>query len=212
MPADIFGGSLNADIDAEVQRTMIERGGPGVVVDDERPVRMRNGDDGGNIRHLEGLRARRFQQHGAGIGLEQLFNSRTDCGIEIAGLDAITGQHAIAEIARGPVHIVADQEVVACLQHRNQGGRNRREPGGHQADAGALRSLQGHQRLLQRPGGRRTEPAILELAAMRVEVRGGRIKHGRTVNDGGIDEAFLGFCIAARRHQPGFRFLRIRRS
>jgi hypothetical protein len=46
-------------------------------------------------------------------------------------------------------------KAVPCLQRCNQGGRNRREPGGHQADAGALRSLQGHQRVLQRLDGRR---------------------------------------------------------
>ena len=52
---------------------------------------------------------------------------------------------------------------------------------------------------------------MLHLATMGVEVRSGWIKHGRTVHDGGIDEALLRVGVTARRHQPGFHFLRIRR-
>ena len=167
---------------------------------------------GGNVGHFEGLRARRLDQHRAGVRLEQLVDAGADQRIEIGGLDAIAGEHAVAEIARGPVGVVADQEVVAGLQHREQGGARSRPGPRREADAGALRAFQRHQHVLQRPGGRGAVAAVLELAAMGVQVLGGRIEHGGTVDDRRIDKALLRLGVAAGRHQPGFGLLRVGRS
>ena len=101
---------------------MIQRRRPGVVVDHQRAARMRDRGDGRDVGHFEGLRAGRLDQNGAGVRLEQVGDAGADQGIEIAGLDAVAGQHAVAEIARGPVGIVADQQMIAGLQHRQQGG------------------------------------------------------------------------------------------
>ena len=163
-----------------------------------------------NVRHLERLRARRLDQHRAGIRLEQLVDAGADQGIEIGGLDAIARQHAVAEIARRTIGVVADQEMVAGLGDREQGGRDRSQAGRRKADAGALRPFQRHQRILQRPRGRRAVAAILELAAMGVQIVGGRVEHGGTVDDRRIDKTLLCFGVAARRHQPGLGLLPVR--
>ena len=76
MAADIFGRGLHADVDALIQRAVIQRRRPGVVVDHERAARMRNRSDRGNVGHFEGLRAGRLDQHRLGVGLEQLRRCR----------------------------------------------------------------------------------------------------------------------------------------
>ena len=204
MAADIFGRGLDADVDAMIQRAVKQRGRPGVVVDDQRAAAMRDGCDRRNVGHLEGLRSRRLDQHRPGVGPEQVGNAGADQGIEIGGLDAIAGQQAIAEIARRPVDVVADQKMIAGLQHREQGRGNRRQARGRKTDAGAVRAFDRHQRLLQRLGRRRSVTAVLELAAMGMQIVGGRIEHGGTMDDGGIDESLLRLGVAARRHQGGF--------
>jgi len=75
------------------------------------------------------------------------------------------------------------------------------------ADAGALRTLQRHQGVLERPGGRGAVAAIGELAAMGVQVLGGRIEHGRAVEHRRIDEPLLRLGVAAGGDQPGFGLL-----
>ena len=163
-----------------------------------------------HVGHLEGLRTRRLDQYGARVRLEQLFDAGADQRIEIAGLDAIARQDAVAEIAGRPIGVVADQDVVAGFAHREQGGRDRGQSRRCKTDARALRSFQRHQQILQRARRRRAAAAILELAAMGVQVVGGRIKHGGTADHRRIDKALLCFCVAARRHQSGLGFLRVR--
>ena len=153
----------------------------------------------------------RFDQHGPGVGLEQGGDAGADQRIEIGGLDAVAGQQAVAEIAGRTVGVVADQKMIAGLQHREQGGGDRRQAGGRDTDARALRAFERHQRLLQRLGGRRSVAAILELAAMGMQVLGGRIEHGGAVDDGRIDESLLRLGVAARRHQRGFGLQRLDR-
>ena len=210
MPADIFGRGLNADVDALIQRAVKQRGRPGVVVDHERAACMRDGSDRGNIGHFERLRAGRFDQYRPGVRPEQFGDACADHGIEIGGFDAVAREQSVAEISRGAVGIVADQEMIAGLQHRKQGRGDRRQTRGRNSDARALRAFERHQRLLQRLGGRGAAAAILELAAMSVQIFGGRIEHGGAVDDRGIDESFLRPGVAARGYQRGFCLLRDR--
>ena len=144
------------------------------------------------------------------FGPEQFGNAGADQRIEIGRLDAIAGQQAIAKIARRPVGVVADQEMIAGFQHREQGRGDRRQARGRKTNAGALRTFDRHQRFLQRLGRRRSVTAILELAAMGMQIVGGRIQHGGTMDDRRVDESFLRLGVAAGRHQRGFRFLRAR--
>ncbi len=74
---------------------------------------MREGSDRGNIGHFERLRARRFDHYRFGVRLEQGGDAGADHGIEIAGFDAVAGQHAIAEISRRPIGVVANQQMIA---------------------------------------------------------------------------------------------------
>jgi hypothetical protein len=120
----------------------------------------------GDVGHLKGLRAGGLDQHRPGVGLEQLFNAGAGQRIEIGDLEAVAGEHAVAEIARGPVDIVSHQKMFAGLQHREQRGGDRGQSRGHEANAGALRAFQRHRHVLQRPGRRRAMPPIGELAAV----------------------------------------------
>ena len=126
MAADIFGGGLHADVDTLVERAVKQGRRPGVVVDDERAPRMCDFGDGGDVAHFKRLRAGRFHQHCLGVGLEQAFDCSADQWIEIADLDAVAGEHAVAEVSRGAVDVVGHQHMIAGAQHRKQGGGDRR--------------------------------------------------------------------------------------
>ena len=210
--ADIFRCRLHADVDALLQRAVKQRRGPGVVVDHERAARMCDRGDRGDIGHFEGLRSRRLDQHRFGVRLEQPGDAGADQRIEIAGLDAIAGEQAVAEISCRAVGIVADQEMIAGFQHREQRRGDRRQARGRNPDAGALRAFKRHQRLLQRLRGRGSATAILELAAMGVQIVGGRIQHGRAVDHRRIDESLLRLGIAPGSHQRGLCLPRLRYS
>ena len=88
------------------------------------------------------MRAGRLDQHRLGVGLEQAFDPGADKWVEIADLDAVAGEHAVAEIARGAVDVVGHQHMIAGAQHREQGGGDRGQPRRRQPDAGALRAFQ----------------------------------------------------------------------
>ena len=210
MAADIFGGGLHADVDAEFERAVKQRRRPGVVVDHQRTARMRDLRDGGDVGHFEGLRTGRLDQHRPGVRLEQLLDAAADLRIEIAGLDAVARQQPVAEVAGGAIDVVADQQMIARLGHRQQGGGDRGEPRGRNADAGALRAFQPHHHILQRPRGRRAVAAIGVFGAVGVQVLGGRIEHGRAVEHGRIDKPLLRLGVAAGGDQPGFSLLRCR--
>jgi hypothetical protein len=99
--------------------------------------------------------------------------------------------------------------MIAGLENRQQRRADGRQSGRGEANAGALRAFQRHQHVLQRPGGRRAVPAVLELAAMGVQIIRGRVKHGGTMDHRRIDKAFLRLGVTACRHQSGFGFLRV---
>ena len=165
--------------------------------------------DGGDVAHLERLRAGRFHQHRLGVRLEQAFDCSADQRIEIADLDAVAGEHAVAEIARRAVDVIGHQHMIAGAQHREQGGGDRRQPRRRKANACALRAFQRHQHVLQRACGRRAVTSVGEFGAVGVQVLGGRIEHGRTVVHGRVDEPPLSLGVTARGDQSGFGFLRV---
>jgi hypothetical protein len=209
MSTDIFGGGLHADVDALLQRAAIERACPCVVVDQEGAACMGHGRDRRNVRHLEGLRARRFDHHRRGVRFEEFGDTGTDQGIEIAGLDAIASQQAVAECARRPVDAVGHQKMVAGFEHRQQRRGDRRQARGHQGDARAVWALDCHQRLLQCLGRRCAVTGVAELAGMGMKIRRGRIDHGGTADNWRIDEPVLHRGVAARNYQQRFGFARL---
>ena len=66
----------------------IERRRPGIVHQHDRALGMGGGGDRRDVLHLEGLRARRLDEHRAGVRLDQLRDAGADQRIVIGGLDA----------------------------------------------------------------------------------------------------------------------------
>ena len=102
--------------------------------------------------------------------------------------------------------------MIAGIQHRQQGGGDRRQARGRNADARALRAFERHQRFLQRLGGRGAVAAILELAAMGVQVLRRRIEHGGAMDHRRIDETLSAPRCRGLRSPAWFRPLRVRSS
>src|SRR3982074_1187339 len=121
MSADIFGRRLHADVGALLQRTVIQWRRPGIVVDNKRPAAMRGSGDRGKVGHFERLRTGCLDQYRPGVGLEQLADTGADQGIEIGRLYAVAWEQSVAEISCRAISIVADQEMIAGLQHREPG-------------------------------------------------------------------------------------------
>ena len=120
-------------------------------------------DRRGDRRHildLEGERARRLHEHGSRVGPHQRGDPDSEQGIVIRRLDAVAPKHAVAQPARGLVGAVGDQEVIAGVEHREQRGRNRREPRGKERHAGAIGTFERPQRALQRLRGGRAPPSV----------------------------------------------------
>ena len=74
-----------------------------------------------------------------------------------------------------------------------------------QANARAVWALECHQRILQCPRGRRPMPAVLELAAMRMQILRGRVEHRRAMDHRRIDKTLLRLGVAAGGYQRRFR-------
>ncbi len=76
MAGEIFGAGLDREIDAALMRREEQRRRPGVVHDDADAARVRDLGDGRNVLHFEALRARRLDQHGAGVRPHQRVDRR----------------------------------------------------------------------------------------------------------------------------------------
>ncbi len=122
MAADIFCAGLDRQIDAFFEGAGIKRRRPGIVHQHYRAFIVRDACDGGNVLHLEALRAGHFDEHRARVRLEQFVDGGADQRIVIRCLDAHALEHAVAEIAGGPVDAVGDQDVVARAGDREQRG------------------------------------------------------------------------------------------
>ena len=206
MAADIFGGGLDRKVDPLLEGTKIERGRPGIVHQHHRALGVGGGRDGRHVLDFERERARRFHEHGAGVGLDQRGDAAADQRIVIGRGDAVALEHAIAELPRGLVDAVGHQQMIAGLEHRKQRGRNRREPGRQKRNAGAIGPFERAQRVFKRLRSRRAAAPVKIAGAAREEILGGRIEHRRDVMDRRIDETMIGGRVAAAHHEPGCRF------
>src|SRR6185437_12915634 len=97
--------------------------------------------------------------------------------VEISGLDSVARQKSIAEMSGRAIDVVADEDVIAGLQHGQQRGGDRRHSRRNEADACALLAFQRRQCILQGPGGRSAVPSVMEFSAMGMEVIGGRVEY-----------------------------------
>ena len=84
-----------------------------------------------------------------------------------------------------------------ALRGGEKRGGNRRKSGRKQGDPGAALAVKFAQRVFQRLGRRRAAAAIAVAGAMGDLIFGGGIKQRRRMIDRRIDEAVIGFGIAA---------------
>src|SRR5579864_2511108 len=105
MAADVFGDSVNGEIDALLERAEEQRRCPGIVVDDKGASLVRDSRYRNRVSHLEGLGAGRLDEHRSRIRLEQRGDIAAEQRIEIVDLDAEMPQQPLAKPPRRPVHI-----------------------------------------------------------------------------------------------------------
>src|SRR5579864_1809848 len=94
--------------------------------------------------------------------------------------------------------------MIAGFENGEQGGADRGKARGRNADAGALRPLKRHHRLLERSSRWRAMAAVLELAAVCMQVVCRGIEHSGTANDGWVDETLLRLGVAPRGNKRSF--------
>ena len=212
MADDVLRGRVHHGIDAVPQRLEVQRRAPGVVHHHHGAVGVRGFDDGGNVLHLEGQRPRRLRVDEAGGGPHQAGDVAPGEGIVVGGLDAETGEEAVAGRAHRAVDAVGHQHMVAAAQEAQE----RRDAGGHargQRDR-APAAFQRGDRLLEGEGRRRAVAAVGDLREavllrLVVGLHGGK-QHGRGVIDGRVDDPeILARAVAGVRQQRVVVQLRI---
>src|SRR6185312_14365406 len=157
---------------------------------------------GGNVLHLETLRSRRLDEYRARVRLEVRRDAWADQRIVIGRLDSHPLEDAVAKRSRWAVGAVGHKNMVAGLEDRDEGGRDRRQTRRHQHGSRAAFAFQPRQRVFQRFRGRRPAAAVLVAPTVRDLIRRGRIKNRGRVIDGRIDEAEIVFGIAPPGYQP----------
>src|ERR1700726_2843295 len=65
-----------------------------------------------------------------------------DHRIVIRRLDPVALEHVVAELASGEIYTVGDEHMVTGLKHGQERGRDRRQTGRQQRNAGASRSFE----------------------------------------------------------------------
>ncbi len=128
MPADIFGRRLNADIDALAPASGETAASPRYC---RRSPEHRVACAAAAMVGMSGIS--NDCEPGAStitalvFGLNSSAMPAPDQRIVIGCLNSVPGKHSVAEISCGPVNVIADEDMIACLQHRQQCRRNRRQ-------------------------------------------------------------------------------------
>ena len=141
MANQIFGTSLNRNVDAKIQCFEQHPGSPGVINYDDR-IR-RDASDGGNnsrdIMYFHGDRAGRFQKYDFSVRLYVLHNIGTNQRIEPSGGHAEFAENFGAEILAGFIGGVGHQHMIP-LFHKGEDsvGNGRRAAGEQRATRAAF--------------------------------------------------------------------------
>src|SRR5262249_17860733 len=111
-------------------------------------VFLGDGRDGIDVLYLEGLRARRLEIDGPGVGPDQLLDARADHGIEEGRLDAEVFERRVGKAAGRTLTVVGQEETIAGLEEAD-------DRAGHRAEARlhgdrAMRALDRGDRVLER--------------------------------------------------------------
>ena len=201
--AHVLGQRLDREVHARVERLEQEPRAPGAVDGGEHAARPAGLGDGADVLQLEGERGGALHHHQprGRSGERQHLLGRGARG-EVAGADAVARQQSVAEPARGAVHAVGAQHLVARLEHRHQRRGDGRRAGGeqhhvlrplqraHRLDQGLLRqealAAVGDRRGVERGGVRQDHGG----AALHRRVDGGRVRLRRRLRAaGGADQA-----------------------
>ena len=128
MADQIFGAGLNGDIDTKLQRFKQHARRPGVVDHNDgfgSDATYRR-DDRRNIMDFHGDGAGGFEEHHAGVRLHQTGDIAADERVEPAGGNAEFGENFRTEILGRLIGGVGHQNMVALLDERQNGIRDRR--------------------------------------------------------------------------------------
>ena len=158
MADDVLGRRVQRHIDAQSKGIPPQRRGPGAVGHQQRALGVGRGRQGWHVMHFKGQRARRLDEHHAGVGLQQLADPGADQRVVVAGLDAQTRQQAIAQGPRRLVAGIAHQQVITRLQQGQQRGADRGQTRRRQQAIGS--AFQCAERLFQGHGGFAAMPPI----------------------------------------------------
>lgn len=121
MARGIFGGGVNGDIDAEIERLEIKRRRPGIVHGHHAIMPVSDVSDQPDILNLEGVGTRRFQMHELRIWSDKRLDASPDRGIVILHLHAQLLQHGVAETAGGEIDGINDQRMIASTEIARNG-------------------------------------------------------------------------------------------
>ena len=187
---DVFGAGDDRDVDAELERLIEERRGPGVVEHGGDAPRLRDRHDRRYVLHLEGDRARTLEIDHLGIVAQERGDAGADHWVVECGLDAEALQESTAEGAHGSVDGVDHEHVVAGLHEAEDGciaGGCTRAIG----DCPVAALERGHGILECEGGGRAVaavaHDALLEAALLALlKVRHVRMQDGRGVINGRV--------------------------
>ncbi len=208
MADDVFGRRLDRYVYPVLERPEVERGRPRVI--HQQPQVALGGDarDGGDVLHLEGLRAWALGEDEARIGAHQLGDPGTDERIVVRRLDAELGQHVVAELARRLIDAVDHENVVAGFDEGEDGGADRLIAGCGQRCRGAALDLGNG--LLHSLDGRRARASVGVFLVAVPQLLDGREEDGRAAVDRRVDEAIIVMRRAPRMDDFRRRSMRTR--
>ena len=131
MTDDVFGASLNRNIDAQFKRTAQDRGRPGVIKHDFDATIMGRGGNRGDVLHFKGQRPRAFTPDQNRIVTDKSGDIAANGRVVIFGFNTKAFQEGVAQIARREIGAVGDQNVIARFDKGEDRIGDGRCPGGY---------------------------------------------------------------------------------
>ena len=165
MTGQVFGGAVDDNVRAVLQRAQVQGGGESAVHHAHQLVGAGNLDDPGKIGHTQIRVARALEEDHAGGGPDSGGKSLGTVVLDQRRLDAPTGQQGLGKFAGLVETVAAKDEMIAPREQRQQGGADGRHAAGKQQ--GALAAIQRSQLALGRRLGRVAIAPVLAAAVRR---------------------------------------------
>jgi hypothetical protein len=180
-PERYLVAAISRDVGAQRERPVLHARTPGVVRRQQRAARMRQFGQLRQVAHLVDQRARALGVHQPRGRLEEFLDAAA-VRREEGAADAVGVEKRMHEVARGLVHAVGHQHVVAGLQVRQQHHADGRKAGGKEARA--VGAFEFADRVFEREGGGRAACAVAE-GALVAAARAGLAHGGHAVEQHG---------------------------